>query len=76
MIKQIRVGRASQRKKVTKGVLRFPSIAIRRFCGFPMGLITLPVVIQKARANSMSLGEIPYFRENCRTSGVQITARV
>src|SRR5665647_3269930 len=34
---------------------------MRRFCGFPMGLITLPVVTPKARAKSISLGEMPYF---------------
>ncbi len=41
-----------------------------------MGLMTLPVVIPKAREKSMSLGEIPYFREKRRTSGVPMIARV
>ncbi len=74
--RHIRVGRASELRNVIKGEFRFPSTAMRRFCGFPIGLITLPVVTANAREKSISLGEILYFLEKPRTSGVPIIARV
>ncbi len=46
---------------VTNGVCIPLFTATSRFCGFPIGLITLPVVIAIARERSISFGEIRNF---------------
>gem|GEM_PF-5487400 len=52
------VGRSSREKNATKGSAIPPFSAISRFCGFPIGDITLPVVTANASASRRSFGEI------------------
>ncbi len=42
----------------------------------PIGLITLPVVTEKANANNNNLGFMPVLRANCSITGVPTIARV
>ena len=50
--------------------------ATSRFCGFPIGLMTLPVVMATASESSRSRGEIFHFVASPSTSGVPIMATV
>jgi len=50
------VGKNRYEKKGIKGSFMPPLTAIKRFCGFPMGLTTLPVVTANASARSIIFG--------------------
>ena len=52
------VGIARYSKNRMKGLTTLPLMAIKRFCGFPIGLMTLPIVTEKAKAINNNLGEI------------------
>jgi len=58
------------------GLGTFPLMATSRFCGLPIGLITLPIVTEKANASNSSFGRIPVFLAICNTTGVPIIASV
>ena len=61
---------------MTKGFATLPLTAIRTFCGFPMGLVTLPIVMPNAKVSSMSFaGNLHCFARR-RTTGVPMIARV
>jgi hypothetical protein len=57
-------------KKVRKGLLIFPCVAIRKFCGLPMGLVTLLMVIANANAIRRIFGFILCFFARSKTIGV------
>src|SRR3989344_7145248 len=62
-------------KKVTKGL---PPLlrAISRFCGFPIGLMTLPMVMAKAKVSNNGFAGRQCFLARSRTIGVPIMAIV
>ena len=51
-------------------------MAISKFWGFPIGLMTLPVVTPKAKDKRRSFGEMPWDLAMYKTRGVPIIARV
>lgn len=54
----------------------FPPIAMSRFCGFPIGLMTLPIVTANAKERSRSFGEILCFLAKYNMRRVPIMASV
>ena len=62
--------------KVRKGLAKSPLMAISKFCGFPIGLMTLPEVTPKAKDKRRSLGEMLWDLARYRITGVPIMARV
>ena len=71
-----RVGTRSQTAKVRNGDAMPEFTATSRFWGFPIGLITLPVVMAIASESSRSFGEIFHFVASPSTSGVPMMATV
>ena len=76
MKRLIKVGKKRNFKNVAKEFSIFAWVAIRRFCGFPRGLITLPIVIANANVINSILGLILCFLAKSRTIGVPIIANV
>ena len=72
----ITVGMRSQTKKVRNGDAMPEFTATSRFWGFPIGLMTLPVVIAIASESSRSFFEIFHFVASPSTSGVPMMAIV
>ena len=70
------VGTRSQTAKVRNGDAMPEFTATSRFWGFPIGLITLPVVMATASDRSRSFGEIFHFVASASTSGVPMMAIV
>ena len=70
------MGRKRWRRKVTKGLAMPPPMAIRRFWGLPIGLITLPVVTAKDRVSSSTRPSIRCLPASRSMSGVPTIARV
>ena len=72
----MRVGMRRYEPKVKKAPVIPLSCAINRFWGFPIGLITLPVVIATASVIRSREGESLNRVASVRTRGVPIMARV
>ncbi len=70
------VGTRSQAAKVTNGEAMPEFTATSRFWGFPIGLMTLPVVMAIASASSMSFFDTFHFVASASTSGVPMMASV
>ncbi len=63
------VGIARYLMNVRKGLMIPPLKAISRFCGFPIGLNTLPVVIPKASASSRGTTGVLLFLASTTSRG-------
>jgi len=70
------VGNKRLFKKEKKGFLNPPFIAMRRFCGLPIGLKTLPIVIENASVKSKKDVLILCFLERSIRTGVPMIAMV
>ena len=70
------VGINSHRKNVPNGSTILPLSAISKFCGFPIGLTTLPMVTENASANNNSSADISCLRAIRSTTGVPMMASV
>ena len=71
-----RVGRSRYEAKPITGAAIPLARAMRRFCGFPIGVTTLPVVTAKASVRRSGLGEMFSLLERVSMIGVPISARV
>ncbi len=50
--------------------------AMSKFCGLPIGLVTLPIVIANARASNNNFGEVLYCEASISITRVPIIASV